>query len=68
MTVLLYYGYKTSFIIILIVKLQNSNKNMDMGTMNGTRKIINKIDQGRKELGAPDGKTKDRVEGWRKNI
>ena len=44
MTVLLYYGYKTSFIIILIVKLQNSNKNMDMGTMNGTRKIINKID------------------------
>ena len=36
--------------------------------MNGTRKIIGKIDQGRKELGQADGKTKDRVEGWRKNI
>ena len=41
---------------------------MDMGTMNGTRKIVNKIDQGRKELGKTDGKTKERVEGWRKNI
>ena len=36
--------------------------------MNGTRKIINKIDQSRKELSSADGKTKDRVEGWRKNI
>lgn len=41
---------------------------MDMGAMNGTRKIINKIDQGRKDLKETDGKTKDRVEGWRKNI
>lgn len=36
--------------------------------MNGTRKIISKIDLSRKELGSADGKTKDRVEGWRKNI
>jgi hypothetical protein len=36
--------------------------------MNGTRKIISKIDQSRKELSSADGKTKDRVEGWRKNI
>jgi hypothetical protein len=35
-----------------------------MGTMNGTRKIINKLEQGRND----NVKTKDRVEGFRKNI
>ena len=41
-----------------------------MGTMNATRKTINKLDVDRNELkkGKTDGKTKERVEGWRKNI
>ena len=36
--------------------------------MNDTRKIVGKIRQQREDLPLKDGKTKDRVEGWRKNI
>ena len=36
--------------------------------MNDTRKIVTKIRQERGDLSKKDGKTKDRVEGWRKNI
>ena len=41
---------------------------MDLGIMNDTRKKITLLKQQRENLGKPDGKTKDRVEGWRKNI
>jgi hypothetical protein len=41
---------------------------MEVGTMNDTRKIVGKIRQQREDLPLKDGKTKDRVEGWRKNI
>ena len=41
---------------------------MDLGVMNDTRKIVTKIKQQRDDLKQKDGKTKDRVEGWRKNI
>ena len=37
--------------------------------MNETRKKVTKLSHERKDLGIKgDGKTKDRVEGWRKNI
>ena len=41
---------------------------MEVGIMNDTRKIVGKIRQQREDLPLKDGKTKDRVEGWRKNI
>ena len=41
---------------------------MDPGMMNESRKLMAKIKDGRTDLGKNDGKTKDRVEGWRKNI
>jgi hypothetical protein len=41
---------------------------MELGVMNDTRKLMGKIDQQRTQLGLKDGNTKDRVEGWRKNI
>ena len=41
---------------------------MDNGTMNDTRKLIGKIQGVREDLPKKDGKTKDRVENWRKNI
>lgn len=36
--------------------------------MSDTRKVLGKIKYTREELGKKDGKTKDRVETWRKNI
>ena len=36
--------------------------------MNESRKLMAKIKDGRNDLGKKDGKTKDRVEGWRKNV
>lgn len=36
--------------------------------MNDTRKLLGKIKQGRDDLPKTDGKTKERVEGWRKNV
>jgi len=41
---------------------------MDIGVMSDTRKLLGKIKYTREELGKKDGKTKDRVETWRKNI
>ena len=46
---------------------------MDPGMMNESRKLMAKIKDGlgltgRTDLGKKDGKTKDRVEGWRKNV
>ena len=36
--------------------------------MNDTRKLLSKIKQSRDDLPKTDGKTKERVEGWRKNV
>ena len=36
--------------------------------MNETRKLVTKLKDQREDLGKKDGKTKDRVEGWRKNV
>lgn len=41
---------------------------MDPGMMNETRKLVTKLKDQREDLGKKDGKTKDRVEGWRKNV
>ena len=41
---------------------------MDPGMMNETRKLVTKLKDQRGHLGKKDGKTKDRVEGWRKNV
>ena len=41
---------------------------MDPSMMNDTRKLLGKIKQGREDLKKTDGKTKERVEGWRKNV
>ena len=41
---------------------------MDPGMINESRKLMAKIKDGRTDLGKKDGKTKDRVERWRKNV
>ena len=41
---------------------------MEPGHMNETRKLLSKFKQGRDDLNKVDGKTKQRVEDWNKNL
>lgn len=41
---------------------------MEASAINATRQILTKFKKGRVDLDKKDGKTKDRVEGWRKNL